>query len=335
MPVPSPLPSTPLRRGGWSLASPCVALAIACGASPAAAPDPAPASVPAPRPAPAAAPPAPQTAVLPAPAGRLVAIGDLHADLPQALAALRLAGLVDAAGRWSGGGATLVQTGDITDRGPDSKELIELLIRLEGEAAAAGGRVFALLGNHEAMNVLGDLRYVSPLDVEDFGDPAARAAALGPGAPLGEWLRARPAVVQLGDTVFAHGGVSPRWAREGVPAINAQVEAGLRQGTPVDALQDEGPLWLRAYLLADEAQACPALQEALAHLGATRMVVGHTTQRDGRVRARCGGALLGIDTGISAHYGGHLAAVEILGSDARALYASGAEDLPDPPVAAR
>jgi hypothetical protein len=72
------------------------------------------------------------------------------------------------------------------------------------------------------------------------------------------------------------------------------------------------------------------LADALEDLGAVRMVVGHTTQRTGRVAVRCDGALLGIDTGISAHYGGNLAAVQIDGGNAMALYPSGPVDLPDP-----
>ena len=65
----------------------------------------------------------------------------------------------------------------MTDRGPDSLEVIELMDRLAEEAPKAGGRVVSLLGNHEVMNLQGDLRYVAPGDVADFGSPAARAQA--------------------------------------------------------------------------------------------------------------------------------------------------------------
>ena len=75
------------------------------------------------------------------------------------------------------------------------------------------------------------------------------------------------------------------------------------------------------------------IKTALTALGARRMVIGHTTQESGQIAVRCGGALLGIDTGISAHYGGHHAAVELTGDDARAIYATGTVDLPDPPRA--
>ena len=87
---------------------------------------------------------------------------------------LRLAGLIDAKDHWSGGTTHFVQTGDILDRGSETRPVMELLMRLEGEAKKAGGRVHALLGNHEVMNVLGDLRYVSREEYKAFETPRSR-----------------------------------------------------------------------------------------------------------------------------------------------------------------
>ena len=106
----------------------------------------------------AVAPPPP---VLP-PAARLVAVGDLHGDLPKTRRALKLAGVLGDDGRWCGGKATLVQVGDILDRGGDEVAILYLLERLSKEAAAAGGAVHVLLGNHETLNVAGRYRYASP-----------------------------------------------------------------------------------------------------------------------------------------------------------------------------
>jgi hypothetical protein len=44
------------------------------------------------------------------------------------------------------------------------------MMALEKEAAQAGGRVVGLLGNHEAMNIMGDLRYVTPGNYASFAD---------------------------------------------------------------------------------------------------------------------------------------------------------------------
>jgi hypothetical protein len=282
--------------------------------------------------APAAAgpPPAPNPTPPTASPGRLLAIGDLHADLPAALAALSLAGLVDAEGRWIGGNAHLVQTGDITDRGPDSKELIELFDRLEEEAAAQGGRVQCLLGNHEVMNLVGDLRYVSPGDVADFGTPDARKQAFSAQGPLGAWLRGQDAVVVVDGNLFAHGGVEPEFANSGIANINHAVRDAIDRSPEATVLGPDGPLWSRDFVEEEAATACPRLAETLRVLGTTRMVVGHTTRRDGKIEERCDGRLLVIDTGISGHYGGHTAVLELTGGDARAIYPSGTVDLRDP-----
>ncbi len=101
---------------------------------------------------------------------RIVAIGDLHGDWDGYMATLRAAGLVDERGRWDGGNTHLVQTGDIPDRGPDTRRIIEHMEQLAHQAERAGGRVHNLMGNHEAMNVYGDLRYVTPGEYAAWAD---------------------------------------------------------------------------------------------------------------------------------------------------------------------
>jgi len=275
--------------------------------------------------------PAPQPAPAPgSSATRTVAIGDLHGDLERTVTVLRLAGLVDEQGRWSGGSDVLVQTGDLLDRGDQGVETMDLLQRLQVEAEAAGGRVEVLLGNHEAMNMMGDLRYVTAGDIAGYGGDEARKLALGPGGDDGAWLRQRPVVTRVGRTVFAHGGVTPEMAELGIDALNAWAQAAVAGQASPEVLGDAGPMWYRGYLQFGLTDACPALERALMSLKASRMVVGHTTQRSGEIAVRCNGTLLGIDTGISAHYGAHVAALEIRGDDAWALYPSGPEDLVDP-----
>lgn len=104
------------------------------------------------------------------PPARIVAIGDIHGALPALVRLLTTARLIDGDERWSGGRATLVQTGDYTDRGPFVRGVLDLLIRLEEEAAAAGGAVRPLLGNHEVMNLLGEYRDVTPAIFATFAD---------------------------------------------------------------------------------------------------------------------------------------------------------------------
>jgi len=99
---------------------------------------------------------------------RVVAIADIHGDYGQYIKAMQSAGLIDKSGKWSGGKTHLVQTGDIPDRGPDTIKIIEHLVKLAKQAKRAGGYVHLLIGNHEAMNVEGDLRYVSPGEYAAF-----------------------------------------------------------------------------------------------------------------------------------------------------------------------
>ncbi|HET9272477.1 MAG TPA: metallophosphoesterase, partial [Vicinamibacterales bacterium] len=106
---------------------------------------------------------------------RVVAIGDVHGAFDNFVAILREAGLIGGNRRWSGGKAVLVQTGDVLDRGPDSKRVLDLLRNLEGDAARAGGQVHALVGNHEVMRLIGDLRYVSAKEYEAFQTPESSA----------------------------------------------------------------------------------------------------------------------------------------------------------------
>jgi hypothetical protein len=102
--------------------------------------------------------------------GRIVAVGDLHGDYSAWVDVARDARLIDAKGNWIGGSTTLVQLGDITDRGSDSLKIIRSLQLLAKEAPRSHGKVIVVLGNHEAMNLLGDLRYTTPGEFSAFAD---------------------------------------------------------------------------------------------------------------------------------------------------------------------
>ncbi len=110
---------------------------------------------------------------LPAAGQRVVAVGDVHGDADALAGILQRAGVTDAERHWSGGGAILVQTGDLLDRGDHPREVLDLMMALEKQAPRTGGRVIALLGNHEIMNLVGDLRYVTSAGFGEFaaGDP--------------------------------------------------------------------------------------------------------------------------------------------------------------------
>ncbi len=100
----------------------------------------------------------------------VVAIADVHNDFDDFVAILRRTGLTDKQNHWTAGKTMFVQTGDLLDRGPKPREVMDLMMALEKEAGQAGGRVVDLLGNHEVMNIMADLRYVTPVNYASFAD---------------------------------------------------------------------------------------------------------------------------------------------------------------------
>jgi calcineurin-like phosphoesterase family protein len=259
---------------------------------------------------------------------RLVAIGDLHGDLGGARAALRTAGAIDASDRWIGRDLVVVQTGDVLDRGDDEQAILDLLARLETEAAAAGGALIMLIGNHELMNAALDFRYVTPGGYADFDDVPGldvselasiperarhRVAALAPGGLYAKKLARHDVIAIVGDTVFAHAGVLGEWAHH-VDDVNRTSrcwldgQAGGPRAGPPALTSDDSPVWTRA--VGVEATDCAAVKAALAELGVARMVVGHTVQPNG-INALCDGAVWRIDVGLAKLYGGPIEVLEL------------------------
>src|SRR3954463_7000582 len=106
----------------------------------------------------------------PAVAQRIVAVGDLHGDYQAWQDIARAAGLIDGGGHWTGGKTILVQLGDVTDREPDSLKIVRSLQQLQKEAPRKGGKAIVVLGNHEAMSLIGDNRYTTPGEYAAFVD---------------------------------------------------------------------------------------------------------------------------------------------------------------------
>jgi Calcineurin-like phosphoesterase len=138
---------------------------------------------------------------------RIIVIGDIHGELAGFEELIHEIGLTDAAGAWTGGESWLVSLGDTLDRGPDGIAVLQTLMRLQEEAAQQGGRVELVLGNHEVMNLTGELEYVTPADIAAAGGAEARRALLSPEGEIGAWLLQRPVILTVGDTAFVHGGL--------------------------------------------------------------------------------------------------------------------------------
>jgi len=109
------------------------------------------------------------------PSARMAVLGEVQGAAKTAAGLLQSMGLIDEGGHWSGSDTTLVQTGDLMDGGVDVRDTLDLFMRLQDEAAADGGRVIVLLGNHEAMNILGELRDVNYMAYQTFADDGSEA----------------------------------------------------------------------------------------------------------------------------------------------------------------
>lgn len=291
---------------------------------------------------------------------RVVAVGDVHGAYDRFIEILRAVAVVDARGRWVGGRTHLVQTGDVVDRGPDSRKVLDLLQQLERDAPKSGGRVHALVGNHEAMRLLGDARYIVPGEYAGFKTsdsdelrkqvveslpadvreqvmretPLGRIEmlrAFGQNGAYGKFLRGLNAVVRINGVLFMHGGISPAVA----PLPCADINARIRKELSVDlettkkapeatlAAGEEGPLWYRG--LASEPESfAPRLDEILKAQHAAAIVIGHTVRTDGRIAVRFGGKVFVIDTGMQPAYvkTGAASALELRGGTVTAIYSN-------------
>jgi len=323
---------------------------------------------------------------------RTVAFGDVHGAYDALVATLQKAEVIDENLKWSGGKTHLVSTGDLLDRGAESRRVMDLMMRLEGEAELAGGRVHQLLGNHEVMNLNGDLRYVadeeyaafidmeSPDDREfwyqryrqgrpaDSDESAVRwefdqkappgffghRRAFGQDGYYGKWLLGKPFMIVINDVAFVHGGVPPLVAAEGLngangtlkkelqgflgaatalrdegvlnaidrfrempPILNRKAEAGQIEDKATATAQSllefggsalhgpAGPTWYRGTAACSQLIEGDALTAGLDRIGATRVVIGHTTTITRQVQQRMNGRVIEIDTGmLRENYGG-------------------------------
>jgi len=195
---------------------------------------------------------------------KVVAFGDVHGAYDDWAAMLGELGVVDGDLNWSGGSTHLVSLGDLIDRGPGSRSVVELMMKLDRQAEQAGGAVHMVLGNHEVMVMTGDLGYVSvqefaafaaderPADRDAFyadyrrfnpdGEEAAVRRAFDEQYPpgylalrkayssqgeLGQWLLQQPFIIKVNDRVYMHGGISGPQSGESITALNQRLQGEL------------------------------------------------------------------------------------------------------------
>lgn len=255
----------------------------------------------------------------PLPAGaRIIAISDLHGQYGLTLRLLRANGVIDGQDQWNAGRDHLVVAGDVFDRGEDVTETLWLLFQLQQQARAAGGAVHFLLGNHETMALYGSTHYVHPALIDNARRLGRKYDALyAADSVLGQWLRTRPALLRLGDTLFVHGGISPANLELAVAAAATNAAYQHSLGTPKATLEADprlarlydhkaSPIWYRGYF--DGQLDTPAVRALAAELGVARIVVGHTTV--GEVASFHDGRVIAIDGGLKRGRTGQLLFIE-------------------------
>lgn len=347
--------------------------------------------------------------------GRVVAVSDIHGAFESMVQTLINASVIDDRQRWIAGDTHLVVVGDLLDRGPDSRQVMDLLIILEGQADAAGGMVHVLVGNHEVMNLVGDLRYVSSEEYAAFADEEttrereqwfqafaqrmsieeadlevrqsafddkfppgffAHRRAFSATGQYGRWLLSQPMIVVINNTAFVHGGLSPMIGRLGLAGVNeglhSELVAYVEQYAvlqdagvllPTDAFYDhddlltqylpglntsadtlaavdaltrlgnsdlhalDGPLWYRGNVACSRLIEQDRLEETLAAIDATRVVIGHTPTPSRSVLERFDGRVIEVDTGmLRDYYGGRGNALIIIG-DVLAVVSQDSEEI--------
>lgn len=242
-------------------------------------------------------------------------IGDVHGQYENLVRLLSNAKLIDANRSWQARRAHLVLLGDLFDRGGDVIKCLWFLYRLEREAAARGGRVHVLLGNHEIMAFLNDLRYTSEKEkmIAQYHQTGYTAMFHVHESVLGRWLASKPALIKINNILLAHGGVSPPFTAFTLQSFNDSLYAFLHEKEFPTLLQegvstvrgdatlyarrlyfffgDNSVFWHRGYIMSDTLK--NDLKKTLERFKAKYHVVAHTPVT--HIQSFYGGKVFAVD----------------------------------------
>jgi len=225
--------------------------------------------------------PAPQPVDGPGP---LFVVGDVHGYLDQLVLALHEQGLIDSSGHWSAGTARLWFLGDFTDRGPDGIGVIDLVMRLSAEAAAAGGYCKALMGNHELL-LLGARRFGDTPVNSGAGTATFQAAWLLNGGQKTDmdrlqdhhlqWMARLDAMEQVDGHLLVHSDTTAYLDYgDSIEAVNDTVRETLTRND-ADECWDLFRKFTKRFAFRDDGGA-EAVRELLGAYGGIRIVHGHS-----------------------------------------------------------
>ncbi|GET88617.1 hypothetical protein, conserved [Leishmania tarentolae] len=267
---------------------------------------------------------------------RIIAVGDVHGDADNFLKILRIANLIeddateaadvlDNPPRWKYSSSrrngtavrtTLVQLGDLIDRGEEDLQVLNIAISLQEQTAQSGSQdeVVLLIGNHELLNIQGYYHYVNTNNYGGFLSKALRAEGMKAEGAFGKYIvdNFKAAHVDEG-ILFVHAGIETSMNVKDIEALNMDVREALRQGMSRHPfLGSSGPLWTRKMIIQSMGDECSDVEAALKQLNATHIVVGHTPQESGHIGQYCDGQVFAIDVGMSRWMYNKVAALELL-----------------------
>jgi len=217
---------------------------------------------------------------------RQFVLSDIEGNFKAFRKLLQANGVVDSNLNWAFGNGHLVLIGDFFDRGTQVTEVLWLIYSLEEKAKDAGGYVHYILGNHEIMNMNGDLRYLQPKYLEDAQLLNEQYVSLyNENSELGRWLRTKNIMERIGGFLYIHGGISSLINSMGtsISDINELArpyysDTSFKYPDPrIDVIySDEGPFWYRGYYSGNAKASTAQIDSTISEFHVDRIVTGHT-----------------------------------------------------------
>lgn len=218
---------------------------------------------------------------------KLIVFSDIEGEFEAFRNLLIYNKVIDQNYNWTFGNGHLVICGDLFDRGLHVTEQLWLLYKLEQDAQAQGGYVHVLLGNHDIINLSGDVRYVQPVYFQNAITMQTTYLKLyDQNTELGRWLRTKNIIEKVGDFLFLHAGISPQvnQLQLSIDSINTLSRPFYDKGTHTDLdnqplistfFEENSPFWYRGYFtnpMATQNQ----IDSTLKLFDVKKIIVGHT-----------------------------------------------------------
>jgi hypothetical protein len=280
-------------------------------------------------------------------ADRIIVIGDIHGDRSKLLEGLILARLIDN-NNWIGGNTIVVQVGDQIDSCnrnmgpieqcnviqrsddiPDDINILYFMTELHKKASKHGGAVYSLVGNHEIMNVTGDMTYVSHQNLSSFDKETGsyikgrekRIELFQPGNSIANFLAcSRQLALVIGSNLFVHGGIIPIIASKyrNINDINMLLTLFLLGELEEPYLFNDlftsgktSPLWTRVFGF--KINNCDDYLKPLEKIyNVNNIFVGHTPQIKHGITQQCNNRVWMTDIGMSRAFNNPVSKAQVL-----------------------